>query len=137
MKPVHIRYGLYGLLFGFVLSRVGFSSFDEVHAMFVFSDFRLFLAFAVGVALSMMGFLAVTRLKGMPPRPFHPGTIIGGILFGIGWATTGACPSIVLVQIGEGQIVAISTLVGILAGAAIYGPVHRKFFRWDMGSCTV
>lgn len=134
---IHLRYALYGLLLGITLSRLGFSSYDEVHKMFVFSDFNLFLAFCVGTAASMVGFFALTKRSQLPKNPFHRGSVAGGVLFGIGWALTGACPSIVLVQIGEGQLIALTTLVGALAGAAIYPAVHRRFFKWDMGSCSV
>jgi uncharacterized membrane protein YedE/YeeE len=137
MKSIHLRYGIYGLLLGLVLSRLGFSDYGEVHKMFVFSDFNLFLAFCTGTALSMGGFFAFTKRSQLPANPLHPGTIFGGVLFGIGWALTGACPSIVLVQIGEGQLVAIATLMGALVGAWAYPFVHRKFFRWDMGNCSV
>jgi uncharacterized membrane protein YedE/YeeE len=137
LGAIHLRYALYGLLLGFVLSRTGFSDFGELHKMFVFSDLRLFLTFAVGVALSMGGFLALTKLKRMPKRPFHPGTVVGGVLFGVGWATTGACPSLVMVQIGEGRYVGAATLAGILVGVLAYAPLHRRFFRWDMGTCSV
>lgn len=137
MRSVHVRYGLYGLLFGFILSRMGFADFVEVHRMFVFDDLRLFLAFAVGVALSMAGFLLFSKLSKMPPRPLHPGTVIGGVLFGIGWAVTGACPAIVLVQLGEGQVAALATLVGLGVGVLVYPPIHRRYFRWDVGSCSM
>lgn len=136
MRSIHIRYGIYGLIFGFALSRIGFGDFAEVHNMFVFADLRLLLAFAGGVALSMAGFLALARSSELPARPFHPGTVVGGALFGVGWAITGACPSIVLVQIGAGQLAALATLVGVAIGTMAYAPVHRRYFGWDMGSCA-
>jgi uncharacterized membrane protein YedE/YeeE len=137
MSWIHLRYAGYGLVLGFILSRTGFSDFGELHNMFVFADLRLFLTFAGGVALSMGGFLALTKLSKMPPRPFHPGTIVGGILFGVGWALTGACPSLVMVQLGEGQYMGAVTLAGIIVGVLAYAPLHRRFFKWDMGTCSV
>jgi uncharacterized membrane protein YedE/YeeE len=124
-------------VFGFILSRIGFADFSEVHRMFVFADLRLFLAFAVGVGLSMIGFVIFSKLSKMPPRPLHPGSVIGGILFGVGWAITGACPAIVLVQVGEGQLAGLATLAGLAIGVVLYPPVHRRFFRWDVGSCSM
>lgn len=136
MKAVHARYAFYGLLFGFVLSRIGFSDFGEVHKMFLFADLRLFLTFCTGVALSFVGFMALTRIKEIPRRAFNPGNILGGVLFGAGWALTGACPSILLVQLGEGQIAGFSTLAGALVGMVVYPAIHRRFFKWPMGSCA-
>ena len=137
MPSIHIRYALYGLLLGLTLSRLGFSDYTELHKMFVFSDFNLFLAFCTGTGLSMAGFFALTKRAELPRPPFHPGTIIGGALFGVGWALTGACPSIVMVQLGGGQLIAGATLVGVVTGAFVYPAVHRKLFRWDMGNCSV
>lgn len=132
---VHLRYAGYGLLLGFCLSRMGFSSYDEVHKMFVFSDLRLFLTFVGGVSLSMAALFLMRRLGPMPPRPLHPGVAIGGVLFGIGWAVTGACPGVVLVQLGEGQLPAAITFIGVLCGAWLYPRLHARFFRWDTGTC--
>jgi uncharacterized membrane protein YedE/YeeE len=65
----------------------------------------------------------------------HAGTLIGGILFGVGWALTGACPSIALVQLGEGQLPAIFTLVGIVIGNFLYSVVHQRYLKWDTQNC--
>lgn len=137
MRSVHVRYAIYGLVFGFALSRIGFGDFAEVHAMFVFDDLRLLLAFAGGVAVSMVGFLALAKLSTMPHRRLHPGSVIGGVLFGAGWAITGACPSIVLVQLGAGYVSALATLAGVILGITAYAPIHRRWFPWQFDSCSV
>ena len=41
------------------------------------------------------------------------------------------------VQIGEGRYVGAATLLGILVGVLAYAPMHRRFFKWDMGTCSV
>ncbi len=71
----------------------------------------------------------------MERKTLHPGTIPGSILFGAGWAITGACPSLALVQLGQGYLPAILTLIGIFAGAWIYRHVHAGYFSWDTVSC--
>jgi len=127
-----------GLLLGFVLSRIGFSSWDEVHDMFTFASLRMFLAFAVGVTLLGFAWLLLARTKGASwaPRRLHQGTIVGGIVFGAGWAIGGACPGIALVQLGEGQLGAIVTLTGMLAGNWIYAAAHERWFRWPTEGCA-
>ena len=92
MIGLHLRFAIYGLVFGFALSRIGFGDFAEVHKMFVFEDLRLFLTFAGGVAVSMIGFITLAKLSQIPRRRFNPGSVVGGVLFGAGWAVTGACP---------------------------------------------
>jgi hypothetical protein len=129
---------LVGLLLGFTLSRAGFSSWDEIHSMFTFHDLRLFLAFLTGVLALAVAWAIVRRVStpSWSPRPIHPGTLPGSLLFGLGWAISGACPAIALVQVGEGRMGGAFTLTGILAGNWLYAAVHERFFRWTAGSCS-
>jgi uncharacterized membrane protein YedE/YeeE len=126
-----------GVVLGFCLSRIGFASWDEVHAMFTFTSLRLFLTFAIGVSILAIGWriVAMRSTVKWPTRPVHRGTVLGGILFGVGWALSGACPAIALVQLGEGQLGAIWTLAGILIGNGLYAEVHARWLRWPTGSC--
>lgn len=131
----HLYFGLFGLLMGFSLARIGFSDFGEVHRLFTLVDLRLFFTFAGAVVFAMIGFLVFARGQSLPKKKIHPGTLAGGVLFGTGWALTGACPSIALVQIGSGYLPAAATALGILVGAWLYKKVHTRFFRWDSGAC--
>jgi uncharacterized membrane protein YedE/YeeE len=130
--------GFIGVVFGFTLSRIGFTSWDEIHKMFTFSDLRLLLTFAIAVTLLTISWIVVARATGATwsPRRVHPGTVVGGVLFGAGWALSGACPSIALVQLGEGQLGAGLTLIGIVAGNWLYSVVHERYFRWSAASCV-
>jgi uncharacterized membrane protein YedE/YeeE len=127
-----------GLVMGFALSRIGFSSWDEVHAMFTFSSLRLLLAFATAVAVLAVAWIVIRRIQHpvWPERLFHPGTLPGGALFGVGWSLSGACPAIALVQLGEGQLAAVCTLAGIFAGNYLYAVVHERHFRWSSTGCA-
>ena len=129
---------LLGAYLGFVLSRIGFGSWDEVHGMFVFSSLRLLLTFMSGVVLLAFTWVATNRWlqPDFAARPIHPGTLAGGAIFGVGWALSGACPAIALVQLGDGQLAALWTLLGIFAGNWLYGVVHARFFRWTPGMCA-
>jgi len=126
-----------GMAMGFTLSRVGFSSWDEVNQMFTFEDLRMTLVFGMAVALLAPSWIIVQRISKprWPPRGIHKGTVVGAVLFGAGWALSGACPSIVFVQVGEGQLAALSSVVGIVAGNYVYSVVHERYFRWSTGSC--
>ncbi|HUQ66340.1 MAG TPA: DUF6691 family protein, partial [Flavitalea sp.] len=55
------------------------------------------------------------------PKTFHRGFIIGGIIFGIGWAITGACPGPLFAQVGSGATVVIITTISAIAGTWLYG----------------
>ena len=129
--------GVFGAIFGASLSFIGFTSYEEVHKMFTFADPRLIFVFAGATCLAGAGFFATGMWRELSPRPIHRGTLLGGMLFGVGWALTGACPGVVFAQLGEGQWITAYTLIGILIGTASYRRVHGRFFRWDRGSCDV
>ncbi len=128
---------LVGLGFGVALSLAGFTSWDEVHAMFTLSSLRLALGFAVAVGLLGLAWAALARATGArwSARSVHPGTVPGALLFGAGWALSGACPSIALVQLGEGQLGALATLGGIVVGNWLYAWAHERWFRWSAATC--
>lgn len=129
---------LTGVLLGFSLSKIGFSSWDEVHAMFTFGSFRLTGAFALAAGTLFVAWKIITKTTGATwsRRDIHKGTILGGSLFGTGWALSGACPSIALVQIGEAQLGALVTFTGMLVGNFLYSVVHERYFRWSTRSCA-
>jgi uncharacterized membrane protein YedE/YeeE len=126
----------FGVLLGFSLSRIGFSSYDELHAMFVFADWRMFFTFAGALVLTTLMFQLVLRRRFTVSRPIHKGTIAGGVLFGLGWAIAGGCPSIPLVQLGEGKVLALFTLAGIVTGVVAFRFAQRNYLHWDTGSCS-
>jgi uncharacterized membrane protein YedE/YeeE len=131
--PMPLRLLALGALLGFTLSHVGFTSWDEVHAMFVFADLRMFLTFALGVG-GLAGAFAWIRRRSAPnwpPRPIHRGTLAGSVLFGVGWALAGGCPGVVLTQLGEGKLYALFALAGIALGNGLYGALLEARVRTD------
>lgn len=133
----HVFLGLFGLLMGMSLTFIGFADYGELHRMFIFADLRLLLVFGGGVVLSMIGFAVLARGKKLPAKPLHKGSIPGGILFGLGWTITGACPSVALVQLGGGYLPAVATMAGIVIGVLSYRWAQARYFRWDTGACEV
>ncbi|HET6347379.1 MAG TPA: YeeE/YedE thiosulfate transporter family protein, partial [Myxococcota bacterium] len=96
---------------------------------------RLLFTFMGGVAVAMLGTALLRRRVAVPRRAVHPGSAIGGLLFGVGWVLTGACPSAVGIQLGAGRLPALATLAGVVLGIWIYPRLHARFFRWDAASC--
>ena len=127
--------GFWGIVLGFVVSRIGFVDFNEVHNMFLMADLRMFLSFAFGAALVVFYFLVVQGFKVEQQSSFNPGIIPGSILFGTGWALTGGCPAIVMVQFSHGYVAAICTFIGVSAGMVLYRFAHQRYFRWSAASC--
>jgi len=126
-----------GVAFGLVMSRIGFTSWDLVHEMFTFTGFHLLLVFMSSVVALVIGWQVIARLSkpNWSKRKMHKGTIAGGALFGVGWAITGGCPTIAWTQLGEGQLAAIWTILGIFLGNALYAFLHPRVFGWSTHSC--
>jgi len=60
------------------------------------------------------------------PKKFNKGQVYGGLLFGFGWAITGACPGPLYAQIGTGATVIVITLLSAVAGTWMYGKIREK-----------
>jgi uncharacterized membrane protein YedE/YeeE len=135
MMKHHVRYGIFGVLMGFVIARIGFADYGEVHRLFTLVDLRMLLTFAGAVAFAMVGFLLLAHGHRLQKKFLHKGTVPGGMMFGAGWAITGACPSIALVQLGAGYLPSVVTMVGILIGAWTYKEMNGRVFFIDSGAC--
>ena len=127
MKCAWIKTLFLGLLLGFTVGRLGFADFNELHRMLLFRDPRLLLAFASAVSLSILLFAILRRRLNLDPVRYHKGTIPGAALFGIGWAVTGVCPGVALIQIGQGIWMALVTLTGIFTGIWIHSRLKKRF----------
>lgn len=129
------RFLVFGTLFGFVLSRARATDYDTIAGMFRLTDLHLMFVIGFAIGTAALGFWLLRRtrnrtLSGQPialgKKRWHPGVIGGGLLFGAGWALSGACPGTSLAQLGEGKLVALFTVAGILAGTYVYGLVRSK-----------
>lgn len=138
--PSGLLSALLGLPLGWVLSRSGFSAWDEVHRMFVLADWRLLCAFALAVLVLVPAWRILDLMRRTPqwtPRPLHPGSVPGGLLFGAGWALCGACPATAFIQLGEGQLLGLCTVAGIFVGNLLFGLGQGRVFRFSTGpSCS-
>lgn len=127
----------FGALFGFLLVRVGATDYDTIAGMFLLSDLHLMGVMGVAMAVAGLGQLHARRraargadVATIRPKPMKPGLAIGAALFGAGWAITGTCPGTGLAQVGEGKLVALFTIAGILLGSALYRRVGGKIESW-------
>ncbi len=124
-----------GVYFGIVLTKSEVVRWQRVHDMFLFKEAHMYLIIGVGVVVAMISMLVIKRfqaktVEGQPivyePKPFHKGVVIGGILFGAGWAITGACPGPIYAQIGSGAWMAIVTLSGAITGMFAYANLKSR-----------
>jgi uncharacterized membrane protein YedE/YeeE len=131
----YVFYAAFGLAMGITLSMGGLSDFEQIHGLFLLQNIPLLLVFACAIGLCMIGFATLCRKREIAKKPYNGGTIPGSIMFGIGWAMTGACPSIALVQLGEGKIGALLTIFGIVTGVWVYRTIAAPSFQLDTGVC--
>lgn len=127
---------LFGIGFGFLLSRAGATEFDYYTGLFLFTDLQLFWVIAAAVLVGVVGIVLMKRsqLRGLVDRqlldfkgrPFRSSLIPGSLLFGAGWGLAGACPGSVLAMLGEGRLAAIPTLGGIVIGTWLYGLLENR-----------
>ncbi|MDR3081529.1 MAG: YeeE/YedE family protein [Streptomyces sp.] len=122
-----------GLALGFTLSNIGFVDYAELNRMFTFQDLRMLLSFG-GAVVIIMGVFAILRVRRMPGR-IHAGVIPGAVLFGIGWAISGGCPSIPIAQLAGGYLPALVTIVGVVVGMRLCRWASARYFHLDRGSC--
>ena len=133
----HLSFGLVGTMLGAVLTKIGYANYDEMHSMFIFNDLRMLYSFVGAVAILIVIFALLRKRIPKEHKVLQPGTIPGSMLFGFGWAISGACPGLVFVQLGHGALPAVFTMFGITFGVWLYRKAHGKYFGWDTGTCGV
>jgi YeeE/YedE family (DUF395). len=122
-----------GLVLGYSVTNIGFGDYSELNRMFTFQDFRMFLAFAGAVVIIAVAF-AIMGVRRTPKR-IHAGVIPGAALFGIGWAISGGCPAIPIIQVGSGYLPALVTVAGVVVGIRLCRWTTTKHIHIDTGSC--
>jgi len=131
----NIRYLIAGTLFGIILVKSEVISWFRIQEMFHFQSFHMYGVIGSAVVTGMVSYWLIRKLGlktfdgkeiKFAPKKFHKGTVIGGLLFGFGWALTGACPGPLYAQIGNGVSIVIVTLFSALVGTWVYGRISHK-----------
>lgn len=131
----NIKYLIVGLLFGIVFVKAEIISWFRIQEMFRLQSFHMYGVIGSAIAVGMLSIFLIRKfnIKTMygetieiSKKAFNKGQVIGGLLFGFGWAITGACPGPLFAQIGTGATVIIVTLLSAIAGTWVYGYVREK-----------
>ena len=131
----YLGYLVAGTVFGFVLTKSEAISWFRIQEMFRFQSFHMYGLMISAVLVGMVSIQLIKRFKvrtfsGQPitiePKVFTWGNVIGGTMFGLGWALTGACPGPLYVLVGAGVSVMAVGLVSALAGTWVYGLVRDR-----------
>jgi uncharacterized membrane protein YedE/YeeE len=117
-----------GAVFGFLFCASGFNRYDVIHGMLLLRNWSPFLVMGSAVLTAMPLLWLLERrgwttpvgetleLKRWPVERKH---LYGGMVFGVGWAITGACPGSISATLGSGNLVGVITLAGFICGMAL------------------
>lgn len=130
-----LKYLIVGILFGIVFVKAEIISWFRIQEMFRLQSFFMYGVIGSAILVGIISIQLIKRfdiktIKGetvkIKDKKFKKGQIIGGFIFGLGWAITGACPGPIYAQIGVGFTVVIVTFFSAVAGTWVYGRFADK-----------
>lgn len=130
------KFLILGILFGIILSKSEVVSWYRIYEMFKFQSFHMYgvigSAVVIGVVFMQLfkkgtvkDYLGNKIVIPIKEKGFIK-TIVGGTIFGLGWALSGACPGPMFVLAGHGVFAILIVLFGAIIGAFIYGLLSKK-----------
>ncbi|MGZ5242375.1 MAG: YeeE/YedE family protein [Bacteroidia bacterium] len=131
----NLKYLLTGILFGTVLVKAEIVSWFRIQEMFRMQSFHMYGVIGSAVVVGAISVFLIKRFKiksihgeeiEFHRKKFNKGQVYGGLIFGLGWALTGACPGPLYAQIGSGFLTVIVTLLSAVAGTWVYGYFREK-----------
>ena len=130
------RFFLTGIFFGIVLTKAEAVSWYRIYEMFHFQSFHMYGIIGTALFTGVIGLQLIKKYKikdysGLPINIIEKERgfwryIIGGSLFGLGWALVGSCPGPIFILLGTGTYAIAVVLIGALLGTYIYGLVKDK-----------
>lgn len=131
----NLKYLITGSLFGILFVKAEVISWFRIQEMFRFQSFHMYGIIGSAVLVGIISVALIKRFNiktiysepiVLSPKKFNKGQIYGGLIFGFGWAITGACPGPLFAQIGTGATVIAVTLLSAIAGTWVYGYFREK-----------
>jgi len=131
----NLKYLIVGILFGIIFVKSEVISWFRIQEMFRLQSFHMYGIIGSAILVGMISVWLIKKfdirtIYGEPitiaPKTFNKGQIYGGLIFGFGWALTGACPGPLFAQIGTGATVISVTLLSAIAGTWVYGYFREK-----------
>ena len=131
----NLKYLAFGVLFGIVLIKSEVVSWFRIQEMFRLQSFHMFGVIGSAVVVGAISVFLIKKFKIktirgeeiiLSDKTFNKGQIYGGLLFGFGWAMTGACPGPLFAQLGYGAAAVSVTILMAIFGTWIYGKFREK-----------
>ena len=130
-----IKFFIVGILFGIILSKSEVISWFRIYEMFKFQSFHMYgvigSAVVLGILIIQLFKKGIIKNKDgkqiiVPPKKnAFKANLLGGIIFGLGWALVGACPGPMFILLGRGVLAILSIVFGALLGAFVYHAVKK------------
>jgi uncharacterized protein len=131
----NFKYLAMGVLFGIILTKAEVISWFRIQEMFRLQSFHMFGVIGSAIAVGAISIFVLKKFRvktiygeeiDFKGKPFNKGQVYGGLLFGFGWAMTGACPGPLYALVGAGISVVIVSLICAVAGTWVYGLLREK-----------
>ena len=131
----NIKFLITGVLFGIILVKAEVISWFRIQEMFRLQAFHMYGIIGSAIFVAMISILLIKHFQlktihnepiVIPEKKFNWGNVYGGLIFGLGWAITGACPGPLFAQIGSGFLVVGVTLLSAIAGTWFYGLIRDR-----------
>ncbi len=131
-----LRFTIMGILFGIVLSKAEIISWYRIQEMFRFQSFHMYGVIGSAVVFGILTIQIIKRMKLKDAQgemitvstqePSYARNLIGGTIFGLGWAITGACPGPLFILAGHEGWVFIIPILSAILGTFVYGILSPK-----------
>jgi uncharacterized membrane protein YedE/YeeE len=131
----NLKYLVFGVLFGIILIKSEVVSWFRIQEMFRLQSFHMFGVIGSAVVVGAISVFLIKKfniktINGetiiLPNKTFNKGQIYGGLIFGFGWAMTGACPGPLFAQLGYGAAAVSVTILMAMVGTWVYGKFREK-----------
>ncbi len=131
----NIKFLILGAIFGIILIKSEVVSWFRIQEMFRFQSFHMYGIIGSAIIIGAISILIIKKLniktiKGETinptAKPFQKSNLIGGVIFGLGWALIGACPGPLYALVGAGNTIIILPIIGAFIGVLIYGVLKNK-----------
>jgi uncharacterized protein len=131
----NLKYLVVGIIFGIAFTKTELISWFRMQEMFRLQNFFMFGVMGTAIVIGIVSVWLIKRFNvktiygekiEFHKKKFNKGQVIGGLIFGLGWAMTGACPGPLFAQIGAGFFVVGVVLLSAIAGTWVYGYFREK-----------
>ncbi|MFM6915180.1 MAG: DUF6691 family protein [Aquirufa sp.] len=131
----NFKYLAVGIVFGVVFVKAEIISWFRIQEMFRIQSFHMYGVIGTAVVVGAISVFLIKKFKvktihgeeiTFTDKKFNKGQIYGGLIFGLGWAVTGACPGPLFAQLGTGVLAISVVILSSIAGTWVYGRFRDK-----------